>query len=65
MNRREQALASARIAGYHDDGRSFTRLIVEARVNRQAMNAAWMDGKRALAAGVGCTCRDCAAKAGA
>ena len=59
MTKREHALAAAKIAGYHADSKMFTRLIVECRVNRQAMNSAWIHGQRAKEAGVGCHCRDC------
>lgn len=57
---RSTALALARVAGYHNDSRAFTRLIVECRVARAAMNEAWTAGARAKAAGVACTCRECA-----
>jgi hypothetical protein len=59
MTKREHALAAAKVAGYHSDSRMFTRLIVECRVNRQAMNSAWIDGQSAKRAGVQCSCRDC------
>jgi len=59
MNKRETALRLAKIAGYHGDSKTFTRLIIECRVNRQAMNSAWYAGERALEAGVKCHCLDC------
>jgi len=58
--RRETALTLAKIAGYHGDSRTFTRLIIECRVNRQAMNQAWIYGENARQAGVKCHCTDCA-----
>ena len=58
---RKAALDLAKVAGYHRDTRRFTRLIVEARVNRAAMNEAWAMGERTRAAGVKCTCIECAA----
>jgi hypothetical protein len=58
MNR-ETAITLAKVAGYHADSRAFTRLIVEARVNRATMNAAWHAGQQANAAGVRCHCREC------
>lgn len=63
MTKREQALTCAKIAGYHSDSKMFTRLIVECRVNRQAMNSAWVAGQVARELGVKCHCRDCNAKA--
>ena len=59
MTKREHALAAAKIAGYHGDSRTFTRLIIECRVNRAAMNSAWYAGEQAKHAGVVCNCRDC------
>lgn len=59
MTARAIAIASAKVAGYHADSKAFTRLIVEARVNRQTMNEAWAAGVAARTAGVPCACRDC------
>ena len=59
MTKREQALIAAKIAGYHQDSKMFTRLIIECRVNRQAMNSAWFAGGQAKLAGVRCNCIDC------
>lgn len=56
---RAVALALARVAGYHADTRAWTRLLIEARVNRPAMRAAYDQGVRARAAGVRCICREC------
>jgi len=53
--KREFYLAEARIAGYHDDKRTFIRLVIESRVRRELLNEAWHAGRRALAAGVPCT----------
>ena len=55
MTKRDFYIAEARIAGYHDDKRTFTRLVVSSRVRREVLNEAWSAGKRALAAGVPCT----------
>ena len=57
--KRDDALALARVAGYHNDGRAFTRLIIEARVGRPHMNRAWHAGVRARDAGVPCGCTTC------
>jgi len=59
MGKREHALVAAKIAGYHSDSKMFTRLIIECRVNRQAMNHAWNAGQIAKEAGIRCRCRDC------
>lgn len=59
MTKREIALANARVAGYHQDRRTFTRLRVESRVHVQYLNAAWHAGQKAKAAGVPCDCREC------
>lgn len=59
MSKRNTALAEARIAGYHGNNSYFTRLIIEARVNRQAMNSAWANGAAAKIAGVRCDCSYC------
>jgi hypothetical protein len=58
-SKRQTALTEAKIAGYHDNTRYFTRLIIEARVNRQAMNEAWANGQAAKLAGLKCGCTYC------
>lgn len=59
MSRRELDLAIARIAGYHDDSRRFTRLVVESRVRRQLLDAAWRTGVDQKRHGMPCSCPDC------
>lgn len=59
MTQRETALTLARIAGYHDDSATFTRLIIEKRVNRQAMQEAFLNGRQAKASGMKCSCHNC------
>ena len=59
MSRRETMLTLARVAGYHDDAKTFTRLRIESRVSLPFLHEAWMAGQRAKAAGVKCPCRDC------
>ena len=59
MTKRETALVLMRVAGYHNDQRDRVRLLVESRVNRQAMDAAWMDGQAAKRNGVRCDCYQC------
>lgn len=60
MTKRETALTLARIAGYHSNSKAFTRLVIESRVNREAMSRAWVDGVRRKANGTGCNCYECA-----
>lgn len=43
-SKRTAALARAKVAGFEGDSRTFTRLVVEARVNRVDLNAAWRAG---------------------
>jgi hypothetical protein len=59
MSKRDTAIALARVAGYHQDSRAFTRLIIESQVRRDVMNEAWRAGVRAREAGVRCGCREC------
>lgn len=54
-SKRECYLAEARIAGYHDDVRGFTRVLIGSRVRRELMDAAWHEGRKQYAAGVPCT----------
>lgn len=56
---RAQALAAARVAGFHNDSATYTRLCIEERVNRIDMRAAWAEGVRAKSKGVACDCRAC------
>lgn len=58
--KRANRLAQMAIAGYHGDQRTFTRLFIGGRVSLPKANQAWADGLRAKAAGVPCTCMDCA-----
>lgn len=45
MTKREIAISKARIAGYENDTRTFTRLLVESRVRRELLNEAWHQGR--------------------
>jgi hypothetical protein len=45
MTKREIAIARARIAGYENDTRTFTRLLVESWVRRELLNEAWHQGR--------------------
>lgn len=57
--KRAAALGEARLAGYHEDRRQFTRLVVESGVGYSSLAAAWAQGQRAKAAGVPCGCSEC------
>lgn len=59
MTARQSALIGARVAGYHGDSRTFTRLLVEARVRRELMNAEWQRGADMRKAGIPCGCHGC------
>jgi len=59
MNRRENVLGWIRIAGYHDDKRRFTRLLIENRISRKAADEAWQQGQKQRVNGVPCGCYDC------
>ena len=41
---RKQALVYMTVAGLENDQKTRCRLLIEARVNRQAMNEAWVKG---------------------
>lgn len=45
MTKREIAIARAKVAGYENDTRTFTRLLVESRVRRELLNEAWHQGR--------------------
>ena len=57
--KRDDALAWIRIAGYHNDQKSFVRLYVENRVSRKAADEAWAKGVKAKEGGMGCACHQC------
>jgi hypothetical protein len=59
MSKRDTALTCAKIAGYHEDKKTFTRLVIECRVNMQAMQQAFNIGRQAKANGMKCSCYDC------
>ena len=59
MSKRETAIVKAKSAGYHNDTRDFTRLLVESRVRRELLNEAWYLGREMKAAGMECGCFFC------
>lgn len=60
MSARTSALASARVAGYHEDAAGFTRIVIMSRVSRAALDDAWAQGQAMRRGGVGCGCYRCA-----
>lgn len=59
MTKRGMQLANMRVAGYHDDRKAFTRLLIETRINRAEADAAFARGQEQRASGMGCTCFHC------
>lgn len=57
--KRKDALNHIRVAGYHEDKKSFIRLKVENRVSNQCANDAYREGMRQRDAGVKCNCYEC------
>jgi ketopantoate hydroxymethyltransferase len=56
---RKQRLVAMRVAGYHGDTRTFTRLYIEGRVSMPAAQEAYAQGVKAKEAGVPCSCFEC------
>lgn len=61
--KRKDALLAIRIAGYHDDKRAFMRLYTEHRISLAVAQEEYDRGASMKAAGVGCSCYECKAKA--
>lgn len=59
--KRAHALTALRAAGYHGDNARWTRVYIENRVSIPVANRMWREGAAARAAGVPCSCMDCAA----
>lgn len=59
MTKRNIALTAAKIAGYHGDTRTYTRLIIESRVARPYMEESYRNGQAAKIGGVKCECYEC------
>jgi hypothetical protein len=62
MNKKEKALAALRVAGYHEDKRTFTRVYIENRINLQTATAEYNKGIDNKRNGMICTCEQCKAK---
>ncbi len=61
MTKRAHKLARLKIAGHHDDSRAWMREYIGGRVSMTVAKAAWAEGQKARAAGVACSCGECAA----
>jgi len=59
MTKREIALSLCRIAGYHNDGKAFTRAYLENRLSMRVAQKAWTEGVNQKESGMKCTCREC------
>ncbi len=57
--KRADAIVYMRIAGYHEDRRRFTQLLIENRVNRTVADAAFAVGQKQRAGGMPCACHLC------
>lgn len=60
MSTRFYAISKARVAGYHADQQTFTRLYVESRVSFSTLRQAYSEGQTARMQGVRCACDTCA-----
>lgn len=59
MTKRELVFQQIKVAGYHGDYRTATRLLIENPISRKRYNEAWESGAKAKAAGVPCNCYQC------
>lgn len=57
--KREHLIGLLRVAGYHEDTATYTRLLIENRISKAAAREAFVQGRNARANGVGCSCGDC------
>lgn len=60
MTKSEQAYQLVKEAGYHNDSRAATRVLVENPIGRKRYNEAWQAGVEARQRGMRCLCRECA-----
>ena len=62
MTRHEKAYQLVKVAGYHNDSRAATRVLVEYSIGIKRYNEAWREGIRARQAGISCDCMQCVLK---
>jgi hypothetical protein len=60
MTKRDQTYQLVKVAGYHNDGRTATRVLIENPISIKRYNEAWQEGVSARKQGMRCLCRDCA-----
>ncbi len=58
-SKREVAITKLRVAGYHNDRATWTRVYVENRVGYATAKAAFAEGERARLRGIRCECHEC------
>jgi hypothetical protein len=59
MSKKEITLASCKVAGYHNDMKSFTRVYVESRLSLVVAQEAYNQGIKLRESGMKCTCSKC------
>lgn len=59
---RERGIIAAKIAGYHGDRRTYTRLVIEVRCNNYVLQQAYWAGETAKKNGIHCHCLECASQ---
>jgi len=59
MSKRDSALKWIRVASYHGDDTSATRLYLENRISRAAFNRAMNEGRKLKEEGAPCSCSRC------
>lgn len=60
-SRRTVMLTKLRVAGFHDDRATFTRVYVEERISLAVAREQFAIGRQQRAAGVRCDCYECKA----
>lgn len=58
-SKRAIALGACRIAGYHDDTRTFVRTYIEGRISYGKATEQWHKGQQMKKSGVICECFHC------
>lgn len=59
MTKADKLYQLIKVAGYHNDSRTATRLLIENPISRKRYNAAWLAGVEARQNGMRCYCREC------
>lgn len=61
MTKREKAIATLKVAGYHQDKSLFTKVYIENRLNIQVAQQAYEVGYKMKQNGMKCNCCECTA----